>query len=243
MLGYSRVGAACAAGLAASLIGLGYVAGRVTHSAGGAITVAQPEGEMDPAAMMEAWKQVNQTGEQHEAISHMAGVWDAEAKFWMAPGAEPMISSGVEKNTMVFGGRYLKSEFEGEFSGEKFQGLGYMGYSNADKKYQSVWMDSTGTAIGWSTGTVEGDTITLTGEETDPFTGEVMKFKDVGVMKDMNTRVFSRYYMMGDDEFKSMEITFTRQGQANRPAGNDANDNQRGNQGGNRPGRGNNGGG
>ena len=239
----SRLSVACAAGLAAGLVGLGFVAGRTTIGAGGqAVTVAQPE-DMSPEQMMEAWKQVNQTGEQHEALSHMAGVWDAEMKFWMAPGGEPMTSSGSEKNTMVFGDRYLKSEFDGEFDGEKFQGLGYVGYSNADKKYQSVWMDSMGTAIGWATGTAEGDTITFTGEETDPFTGDVMKFKDVGVMKDIDTRVYSRYYMVDGDEFKSMEITYTRRGQSNRGAGNDANSsrgNQRGNGGG---GRGNNGGG
>lgn len=219
---------ACAAGLAAA-VGFGFMAGRVAPApSGAAVVVAQPEG-MDPEEMQRMYEEKNRTGEHHKWLEKSAGTWDAELKMWMEPGGEPMESKGTEKNTMMFDGRYLKSEFSGDWMGEQFEGFSLMGYNNADGQFESVWVDSSGTAIIFSTGEREGDTLVLKGEMTECISEQMMSFRHELKFEGPNKRVFTGYHTMGGQEMKAMEITYTKRGGSMNGRGNDGN---RGNRGG-----------
>ena len=118
-------------------------------------TSFQPEGEMDPDAMMEAMKAMAEPVAEHEMLAHMAGTWDCEAKFYMAgPDAPPTVSKGVSHNKLVMGGRYVVQHFEmADFMGGDFEGMGFVGFDRATGQYVNNWIDN------WSTGIM-----TMTGE-------------------------------------------------------------------------------
>ncbi len=74
---------------------------------------------------------------------------------WKAPEAKPEGSSGTSTFKMILGGRYLQQDFKGKVMGQSFTGLGLMGYNNLSKKYESIWLDSMGTAMMKGEGTFD----------------------------------------------------------------------------------------
>jgi hypothetical protein len=72
------------------------------------------------------------------------------------------------------GGRFLQDDYSGDFMGMPMKGLGFSGYDNLKKKYNSFWIDEGGTAMFTSEGTAssDGKTFTYHGRMDDPMTGE-----------------------------------------------------------------------
>jgi hypothetical protein len=170
-----------------------------------------PEPAADP--MMEAWIKASSPGEAHKLMQKHVGEWVAEVKLWMDPSAEPMVSKGKGTNTLIFGGRYLESRFVGEFQGQPFEGIGYMGYDNVQKKFVNFWIDSSSTWFMLSSGTTDkaGKVWRNSGEVSDPMTGKMKPYREEAVFETPD-RIVSRAYDKTPDgkEFKSMEITYTR---------------------------------
>ncbi|MEK6676366.1 MAG: DUF1579 domain-containing protein [Planctomycetota bacterium] len=165
------------------------------------------------AAAAAAWDAAAKPGPHHKHMEAFVGTFDSTNKFWMSPGAPPMESKGKMVNTMIFGGRYLKSEYNGEFMGEPFQGLGYLAYDNVAKKYTGTWIDNMGSGIYQSTGTCEADgkTIKFTSKHWDPMSNAEETGTDVWKWTDANTYVMSMSGKGPDGkEMKMMEITYTR---------------------------------
>lgn len=182
----------------------------------GAMAFAQPEKKADqPAdhnAEMEAWQKSAQPGEHHKHIEKFAGEWDAKVSTWMAPGAEPMVSHGVMKNTMVLGGRHLTHEFKGDMMGEAFEGKGSWSYDNNAKRYVGVWMDSmsTGPMVTYGTCDAAGKVFTMIGDTAEPG-GKVSKTREVITYKDANSNTMEMFTTGPDGkEFRVMEIVYTR---------------------------------
>lgn len=154
----------------------------------GGLIASQPEGMPDMSQMMDMIKQASAPGENHKVLETMAGEWTMTAKFLMDPSAPPEVSIGKSKNRMVLGGRHLMSEvsLDMEMFGEKmaFQGIGIMSYDKVNGKFQSVWLDTMGTAQMIQTGeiadgviTVEGTAKSIMGENTMK---NVIKFVEGG---------------------------------------------------------------
>lgn len=220
----------CAAGLAAA-VGAGFMAGRVAPAPSGtAVTVAQPEG-MTPEEMTRLYEEKNRTGEHHEWLKKYEGNWDAEMKMWMDPQGDPIVSEGSQKNTLMFDGRYLKSEFKGDWLGEPYEGFSLMGYNNAESRFESTWMDSTSTAILYSTGKRSGDTLTLEGEMKDCMSEQMVSYRHEMKFESPSKVVFTGYHTVpGMGEMKTMEITYTKRGAAGMNGrGNDGARSNRGN--------------
>ncbi|MFI5456465.1 MAG: DUF1579 domain-containing protein [Isosphaerales bacterium] len=150
----------------------------------------------------------------HKLLAKDAGTWDASVKTWTGgPDSEPMVSKGVETNSMI-GGLWLVTEFKGEFGGQTFEGRGQTGYDTNKKKYVGTWVDTMTTEIMVS----EGDhdektqTTTMTSKGKD-HAGKPYESKQVSEHKGDDTRVFTMFMKSADtkDEFvKAMEITYTR---------------------------------
>jgi len=161
----------------------------------------QPPGAPEPTA-------------QHKLLAKDVGTWDASIKLWTSgPSSEPMVSKGVENNTML-GGFWLVSEFKGDFGGQPFEGRGQAGYDTNKGKYVVSWIDTMSTEIML----LEGDfdektnTLTMTGKGKDP-AGKPYEAKEVSEHKADGSRVFTMY--MKSDETKGelakvMEITYSR---------------------------------
>ncbi len=74
---------------------------------------------------------------QHKILAMEEGVWDAEITMTI-PGQEASKSKGVETNRLM-AGKWLISEFKGEFFGAPFEGHGVNGYDAKKGKYSATW--------------------------------------------------------------------------------------------------------
>jgi len=167
----------------------------------------------DVDAMMGQYMKLAQPGEHHAHLARLAGTWDAKATMWQTPEAEPQTSAGVSKNVMALGGRFMQMEYEGEFMGQKFEGIGLLGYDNGKKIHTDVWVDTMGTFIYPSAGNCSegGKVQEMIGKFEDPLSGDTRSMKSISRIVDDNKYVVTMYTdSPSGGEFKHMEIVYTR---------------------------------
>ncbi len=163
-------------------------------------------------AMMTKWKEYATPNENHKILDSFVGNWNYTVKWWMSPGAKPEVSKGTSNVKWIIGGRFLKQSAEGKSMGQPFKGMGITGYDNAEKQYNSIWIDSMGTGMMMSRGNYDPSTKTLVekGTFTDPVKGE-KSYR--GVTKIINKDKYTyEIYISGPDkkEFRMMEIVYVR---------------------------------
>lgn len=176
-------------------------------------TAAAPAAPMDSAAMMKAWMEFMTPGELHKFLAEQNGTWEGKITMWMAPGAPPSESKGQAVNRMILGGRYQEAKFTGTFDGQPFEGQSIVGYDNAKKAFVSTWVDNMGTGIMVAEGPWDAasKTITFKGTMIDPMTGKECKLREIMTFIDKNNHKMEMYNTMpGAQEYKSMEIIYTR---------------------------------
>ena len=164
-------------------------------------------------AMMEAFDRMAKVGDNHKLLGAMAGEWNTVVRSWMKPGAEPMESKGVSSDRPVMGGRYIQTDFKGDFMGQPFQGFGMSGYDNVTGKFWSTWSDSMSTGVMHVRGTYDAASkpFTYRGEMPDPMkAGALVKFRETVKIVDADKHVFEMYETHEGVETKTMEITYTR---------------------------------
>jgi hypothetical protein len=172
-----------------------------------------PAGAPTPDQMMEMMKKLAAPGPGHKVMDRMTGTFTAKMKSWMEPGKPPVESEGKQTSEWILGGRYVVDDYQSEFLGEPFHGMGINAYDNVKKEYVSTWVDTMSTGIMVMRGSYDeaSKTMTMTGSFDDPMTGAPMKVKTVGKFLDDRTHVFEMYMETPDGGwFKNMEITYTR---------------------------------
>ncbi len=154
-------------------------------------------------------------GEHHEKMKPFEGTFKSEVKMWMGSG-DPMISTGVIKNTWQVDGLYLHHDYQGdavEGPFPSFCGQGYWGYNTTSHKYEGFWIDNASTTMQMETGDVDasGKVWTMFSEVTCPSTGQHMKKRSVVELIDDDHHKMETYFT-GDDgnEMKAMEINYAR---------------------------------
>lgn len=152
--------------------------------------------------------------DEHKILARDEGTWDATIKsFTAGPDAEPMISKGSEVNTVMTGGLWVLSRFNGDFGGMKFEGRGQFGYDPVKKKYVGTWIDSLSPNLSLLEGSYDPRTRTMT-YAGDGTSAEGVKYsqKMVTTAKDDGSRVFTLYMKVGEakDEVKFMEVTYQK---------------------------------
>ena len=107
------------------------------------------------------------------------------------PNAEPMVSKGTETNTVMPGGLWVLSKFEGDFGGMPFEGRGQFGYDVLKKKYVGTWIDSMTPSVCVLDGSYDAKTKTMTyvGDGVDASSKTKFTQKMVTTTKDDGTRV------------------------------------------------------
>jgi len=170
--------------------------------------------KLDPKMeeMMKKAEAASTPGPAHKALEPLIGDWNAEVKMWMAPDAPPTITKGTAKCTWTLKERFVQQEFNGEFMGKPFRGIGFTGYDNIRQKYRSVWIDDMSTTIVTSEGDADagGKVITLGGNYACAMTGEKNKATtQVYRILSSDKHVFEMYDPAQGNS-KTMEITYTR---------------------------------
>ena len=184
----------------------------VTFFLTGSITVCFAQDENVQAEQMQIWMDYMTPGPMHELMASGVGEWKTVSKFWMDPNGEPMVTEGSGTTEMILGGRYEKSVHKSNVMGMPSEGMWLMGYDNATEEFTAIWIDNLGTGTAVATGTYDENTnsINLTGSMVDPMTGDYMDFREVRTFIDENNQLLEMYLVYNGDEFKSMEIEFTR---------------------------------
>ena len=122
-------------------------------------------------------------GPEHQLFKEDEGTWDAKVEVFPGPGAAPMVSKGVEINTVGCGGLCLITDFKGEvMPGQVFHGHGTAAYDPQKKKYVGTGVDSNSMSIGHYEGSVDaaGKTLTMEGEMPSPFEpGKSVRVREV----------------------------------------------------------------
>ena len=172
-----------------------------------------PEMTPEQQAMMDAWIKAGTPGAPHENLKAFVGNWDTKVTAWMDPSAPPETSAGKATYTLTFGGRYLHTDYKGDYHGQPFEGFGQMGYDNVTGKYWSTWTDSMSTGIFVETGDYDAatKTYTMNGPMHDPTvkTGPV-PVRTVTRFVDADHHTFEFYETRDGKERKTMEMHYTR---------------------------------
>jgi hypothetical protein len=106
-----------------------------------------------------------------EELGKLAGKWTAVMKMSQkgADGDVPVgTSKATETSSLICGGKWLWTELESDFGGEKHVGYAIQGHDPESKKYTSVWCDSHGGTFDVAVGTSDGKTRAMEGTTYDP---------------------------------------------------------------------------
>jgi hypothetical protein len=162
---------------------------------------------------MQKWMTSMTPSAVHQQLALGAGTWNMKTTMWMAPGAEPMVSTGTSVNTMILGGRYLQGNVSASMMGMPFEGISLTGYDNTTQKFMNVWVDNMSTGMMYATGTAspDGKSVTLTGTMADPLTGKLCNIREVMTFNADGSMTMEMY---GPDangnEFKTMVVEYTK---------------------------------
>ena len=191
--------------------------GKPMSSPSGSSTAGASMGAASPEAMA-AMQQATSPGAEHRALEPFVGTWNYTLQWWMEPGGAPQSMSGTTTNRWIFGGRFLQQEVRGPGMMEgqpPFEGIGYTGYDNIGKQYQTVWIDNMATGMSTATGNYDPATQTFAqqGNMSCPMTGEAHRpFRAVWKVVDPTHNTYESWMRSPDGaEFKAMEIQYTKQ--------------------------------
>jgi hypothetical protein len=153
-------------------------------------------------------------GPEHQFLASLVGTWDAKARMFIDPKKPAMELTGTMTRTMVLDGHYLQETYKGQLFGNAFTGMGMVGFDQNQKRYFTAWFDSMSTNMIHLQGEYDAKkkTLTFLGTDFEPNTKKKMKARDVLRITGPDTQVFEMYRQPQDspDEFKVMEITYTR---------------------------------
>lgn len=173
----------------------------------------KPVAMISPEEMQLAMERASAIGSEHLALKELVGNWKTEARWWMDPQGKPEITKGRAVVASVFGGRFVRETFTGTWMGQKFEGVGYLGYDNVLQQYTATWIDSVSTATMNGTGKYDPTTKSWSyiSEMSCPMTNDQRTFKSVRRIIDRNHFVLEMYDQGPDgQEYKSMEIDYRR---------------------------------
>ena len=152
-------------------------------------------------------------GEHHRVLGKLAGSWNMAVKYRMSADSPVVESKGTCERKWILGNRFVLEEFDGGSLALPFQGLAIYGYDAFDKKYTSVWVDTTNTAMTTSAGTCQEDcrVIAFVGRHGDPWSGTKKPSRGVTRFVNDDQHVLELYEPDREGkEFKVLEITYTR---------------------------------
>ncbi|MGA2361698.1 MAG: DUF1579 domain-containing protein [Candidatus Aminicenantales bacterium] len=168
----------------------------------------QAQTAQDQQKAMEMYMQLGAVGENHAYLKQYVGKWKVEVTMWTFPGSPATASETAAKGELILGGRFLRMTYSGTMMGQPFEGVQTLGYDNLQKKYVSLWIDSTSTAFYQTTGIFDAAAKTMTeaGLWPDPMSGGKVKVRNVTKWLGPDAFTYETYMTLPNGkEFKSME--------------------------------------
>lgn len=154
----------------------------------------------------------SQPGMGHKKLEPLVGSWDVSGQCWDKPGESPQSITGKDDSEWVLGGRFVQCHANGSKGSTPFEGIGMLGYDNAQRKYVASWHDTESTGIKTETGTYDSATKTFTfvGESKDE-NGQTVKCRRVMRIDSNDQHTVTAYVTpTGGTETKAAELVFKR---------------------------------
>jgi hypothetical protein len=134
-----------------------------------------------------------QPTQEHMWLRQLTGDWTADVEMFMDPAKPPETSQGTESVRKI-GGFWVVADYSGTMMGAPFSGMFTLGYDPEAKKYISTWIDSMGSHLWRSEGTMDssGKILTMEGEGPCPNApGKMATFRDTIELKSDDQRVLT----------------------------------------------------
>ena len=166
----------------------------------------------DEAKQMAAWQKAMTPSKGHARLEPIVGSFATKTTFVMAPGQPPQTSEGSSEHRWVLGGRYVEQVYRGSSMGMPFEGIGFTGYDNVQKRYVGTWMDSFGTGIMDSVGVGKPSAKGMDFDSSciDP-SGKKVRFACKVRIKDANRHTYEMWTKgPGGKLFRMMLVEYTR---------------------------------
>jgi hypothetical protein len=166
-----------------------------------------------PKDLLKAMAENGKPGPEHKKLEPFVGDWTFTLKVWTNPSESPAQLTGTVERKWVMGGRFVQETVKGQCSeGHTFEGLGLLGYDNAQKKFTATRACGLCGKTCSTVGTVNdsGKTFTFATEEYCPVCKENVKGRDEVVVESNDRIVVSIYKTIQNKEVKVIEIVNVR---------------------------------
>lgn len=149
-------------------------------------------------------------GPEHKDFEGLAGTWDMAITFNM--GGPPITVSGRAVNSLILGGRFLKSESTGKdpVSGLEIESLSIYGFDRRTGEYTIVGYDTMGTYYVTAAGKKApgAKDVVMRGEVAEH--GSIKKYDMVLRWVDADTYVSEIIFHLPEGDMKVADITYGR---------------------------------
>ncbi|MFO0416519.1 MAG: DUF1579 family protein [Pseudomonadota bacterium] len=179
----------------------------------GCATLSDSDGVSARSLSPSDWAALSRPGESHKLLDLFVGEWDVKLTFWSSPYSVSSESSGRSTIASILGGRFLEERFEGHLGGERYEGRGIMGYDNASRRFQSVWLDSLNTAVALSSGRFDPDQriFKMVSKMYDPLIGGEKEVRSEIRLNSNDSYTFSMIDRSPEQrDFTSLKMEYTR---------------------------------
>jgi Protein of unknown function (DUF1579) len=178
-----------------------------------AVPVAADEPTKDKKDPQSAIEPRSAPGPGQKFLEKFVGDWDVAKSFHPRSG-DSVRQQGECKQSMIHGGRFLKSEFTFTSGDTKTTGTGIVGFEAQSGLFTSVWTDSRSTRMSFrqSKEKFNGEEIVLFGQGLGEGAKEVRPSRTVTRLEDNGNRIVHRQYGLTADgkDRLVMELVLTR---------------------------------
>lgn len=163
------------------------------------------------AAPLSAQNQTAPPDREHQLLAALAGKWEVRQSFWGAPGKPPKRDDGTAELAMVLNGRHLRQTLH-IADGTGFEGLSYIGYDSAARRFFSTWMDVNfpGLVIAWGSLDEGAKAITLRGTLAGAQGQDPVPVREVLTLTDPDHFRYEFFETRGGAEALAVRLDYTR---------------------------------
>lgn len=176
------------------------------------MAVRVPDGEEERVSA-ERMRQIAQPGPEHDQLARLSGTWEVTTTFRSSePGARETLTEGEARNTVLIGGRFLRSEIRETWGGEPVDAVVRLGFDRRTGLHTLSRCDSWGTYCVDAAGAASEDgLLVLEGSALDPLGRDTETYRFVIDLRAPDRYSIAIDFMIPGGEVLTMtRSTFTR---------------------------------
>jgi hypothetical protein len=166
-----------------------------------------------PAELLKALAENGKPGPEHKKLEPLVGDWTFTLKLWTNPNESPAEVQGTVERKWIMGGRFVQETVKGKCEcGNTFEGLGLLGYDNAQKKFTATRVCGLCGKVCSSKGTVtdSDQKFEFATEEYCPLCREMVKGRDELILEGKDKIILNVYKTVKGKEVKVIEVVSIR---------------------------------